>query len=90
MPVANTQLEVKKTALAESVRRVNNLEKANGTHMTHFADVSKKNEALEKVRQRAKYYEPILTPALHASASHPDAHTTIAHARSRRAHRAAE
>lgn len=55
MPVANTQLEVKKTALAESVRRVNNLEKANGTHMAHFADVSKKNEALEKVRERAKY-----------------------------------
>jgi hypothetical protein len=33
------------------VRRVNNLEKANGTHMAHFADISKKNEALEKVNR---------------------------------------
>ena len=43
------QLEVKRTALAESLRRVNNLEKANTTHMAHYADISKKNEAMEKV-----------------------------------------
>jgi hypothetical protein len=43
------QLEVKRNALVESVRRVNNLEKANATHMAHFTEISKKNEALEKV-----------------------------------------
>lgn len=32
------------------MRRVNNLEKANTTHLTRYAEVAKKNEALEKVR----------------------------------------
>lgn len=40
---------MKRTALAESVRRVNNLEKANTTHLQKYAEMSRKNEAVEKV-----------------------------------------
>lgn len=43
------QLEVKRTALAESVRRGNSLEKVNATHMQKYAEMSRKNEAIEKV-----------------------------------------
>lgn len=41
---------MKRNALAESVRRVNNLERGNLSHMAHFTEITKKNEALEKVR----------------------------------------
>ena len=40
---------MKRTALAESVRRVNSLEKANTTHLQKYAEMSRKNEAIEKV-----------------------------------------
>jgi hypothetical protein len=40
---------MKRVAMTESVARVHNLEKANTTHLQKFAEVTKKNEALEKV-----------------------------------------
>ncbi|KAL7424217.1 hypothetical protein Q5752_001803 [Cryptotrichosporon argae] len=45
---AEQQLEVKRKALAESVRHVGALERANATHLTKYADLSRKHEALEK------------------------------------------
>ena len=49
------------------MRRVNNLEKANGTHMAHFADISKKNEALEKVSPELMYLRTIeIVPDRHS------------------------
>ena len=47
--IRSGQLEVKRTALMESVRRVNNLEKANTTHLQKYAEMSRRGEALEKV-----------------------------------------
>jgi hypothetical protein len=47
---------VKRNALVESVRRVNNLEKANTTHLQKFADMSRKNEAMEKVGHPSLMY----------------------------------
>jgi hypothetical protein len=48
--------------LIESAKHANNLERANGTHLQKFADISRKNEALEKVSPLVSAY--ILT--------HPD------------------
>ncbi|WVR05396.1 hypothetical protein IAU60_002410 [Kwoniella sp. DSM 27419] len=58
------QLEVKRTALAESVKRVNNLEKANDQHMQRFADMSKKTEGLEKRYTQAMHTQTLTQQSL--------------------------
>ncbi|ORY28284.1 hypothetical protein BCR39DRAFT_206519 [Naematelia encephala] len=58
------QLEVKRTALAESVRRVNNLEKANTTHLQKYAEMSRKNEALEKRYTQAMHTQTLTQQSL--------------------------
>ena len=42
------QLQVKRAALADSVKRVHNLDRANMTHMQRYAEMTRKNEALDK------------------------------------------
>lgn len=41
--------ELQRKALADSLRHVANLERANNTHMSKFADLTHSYEALEKV-----------------------------------------
>jgi len=41
---------VKRTALTESIRHVNNFEKANTLQLQRYAEMTKKSEAIEKVR----------------------------------------
>ena len=43
------QLLVKRKALEDSVKRVRNLERANTQHLQQYAEMSRKQEALEKV-----------------------------------------
>lgn len=40
---------MKRVALADSVRRAHALDKANGTHLSKYAELNRKYEALEKV-----------------------------------------
>ncbi|OCF45405.1 hypothetical protein I317_00650 [Kwoniella heveanensis CBS 569] len=58
------QLEVKRTSLAESVKRVNNLEKANHQHLQKFAEMSKKTEALEKRYTQAMHTQTLTQQSL--------------------------
>ncbi|WVF72006.1 hypothetical protein IAT40_006817 [Kwoniella sp. CBS 6097] len=58
------QLEVKRTSLAESVKRVNNLEKANHHHLQKFAEMSKKTEALEKRYTQAMHTQTLTQQSL--------------------------
>ncbi|WWC60949.1 uncharacterized protein I303_103526 [Kwoniella dejecticola CBS 10117] len=58
------QLQVKRNALLESVRKVNNLEKANTQHLQKFAEVSKKNEALEKRYTQAMHTQTLTQQSL--------------------------
>nr|XP_019013690.1 uncharacterized protein I206_01761 [Kwoniella pini CBS 10737]OCF52471.1 hypothetical protein I206_01761 [Kwoniella pini CBS 10737] len=58
------QLQLKRNALVESVRKVNNLEKANTQHLQKFAEVSKKNEALEKRYTQAMHTQTLTQQSL--------------------------
>ncbi|KAK4685339.1 hypothetical protein P7C73_g4812, partial [Tremellales sp. Uapishka_1] len=58
------QLEVKRTALAESVRHVNNLDRANHTHLQKYAEMTKKNEALEKRYTQAMHTQTLTQQSL--------------------------
>lgn len=42
------QVEIKRKALADSLRHVANLERANTTHIKKYADLSQSYESLEK------------------------------------------
>lgn len=46
---AEHQVEIKRKALADSLRHVANLERANTTHLSKYAELSRAFEALEKV-----------------------------------------
>jgi tRNA/tmRNA/rRNA uracil-C5-methylase (TrmA/RlmC/RlmD family) len=50
---AEHQVEIKRKALADSLRHVANLERANTTHLAKYAELSHAGEALEKVGVRA-------------------------------------
>ncbi|WWC89743.1 uncharacterized protein L201_004668 [Kwoniella dendrophila CBS 6074] len=58
------QLEAKRNALVESVRKVNNLEKANTQHLQKYAEISKKNEALEKRYTQAMHTQTLTQQSL--------------------------
>ncbi|WRT67309.1 uncharacterized protein IL334_004278 [Kwoniella shivajii] len=58
------QLEVKRNALVESVRKVNNLEKANTQHLQKYAEVSKKYEGLEKRYTQAMHTQTLTQQSL--------------------------
>ncbi|WVW82888.1 hypothetical protein I302_104901 [Kwoniella bestiolae CBS 10118] len=58
------QLQVKRNALVESVKKVNNLEKANTQHLQKFAEISKKNEALEKRYTQAMHTQTLTQQSL--------------------------
>ncbi|KAE8540994.1 hypothetical protein D1P53_002347 [Cryptococcus gattii VGV] len=58
------QLEIKRTALAESVKRVHNLEKANMTHMQKYAEQSRKIEVVEKRYAEAMYTQTLTQQSL--------------------------
>ncbi|WWD16113.1 hypothetical protein CI109_100538 [Kwoniella shandongensis] len=58
------QLEVKRTALADSVKRMHNLEKANHTHLQKYAEMSKKTEALEKRYTQAMHTQTLTQQSL--------------------------
>ena len=45
----HSQLQFKRIALAESVKRGHNLERANATHMQKYAEMTRKTEVLDKV-----------------------------------------
>ncbi|OXG26587.1 hypothetical protein C361_01348 [Cryptococcus neoformans Tu259-1] len=58
------QLEVKRTALAESVKRVHNLEKANMTHMQKYTEQSRKMEVVEKRYAEAMHTQTLTQQSL--------------------------
>ncbi|WVQ98916.1 hypothetical protein IAU59_006047 [Kwoniella sp. CBS 9459] len=58
------QLEVKRTSLAENVKRVNNLGKANHQHLQKYAEMSKKTEALEKRYTQAMHTQTLTQQSL--------------------------
>ncbi|WVQ69886.1 uncharacterized protein L199_008109 [Kwoniella botswanensis] len=58
------QLQVKRNALVECMKKVNNLEKANTQHLQKFAEVSKKNEALEKRYTQAMHTQTLTQQSL--------------------------
>ncbi|KAK8869623.1 hypothetical protein IAR55_000190 [Kwoniella newhampshirensis] len=58
------QVEVKRKALADSVKRVHNLEKANHTHLQKYAEMSKKTEALEKRYTQAMHTQTLTQQSL--------------------------
>ncbi|WVQ71865.1 hypothetical protein IAR50_001407 [Cryptococcus sp. DSM 104548] len=57
-------IEVKRTALAESVKRVHNLEKANTTHMQKYAEMSRKMEVVEKRYAEAMHTQTLTQQSL--------------------------
>ncbi|WVO14072.1 hypothetical protein L204_101699 [Cryptococcus depauperatus] len=59
------QLEVKRTALTESVKRVHNLEKANSTHLQKYAELSRKMETVEKRYAEVMHTQTLTQQSLH-------------------------
>ncbi|ODN98365.1 hypothetical protein L198_03609 [Cryptococcus wingfieldii CBS 7118] len=57
-------IEVKRTALAASVKRVHNLEKANTTHMQKYAEMSRKMEVVEKRYAEAMHTQTLTQQSL--------------------------
>ncbi|WVQ78526.1 hypothetical protein IAT38_000612 [Cryptococcus sp. DSM 104549] len=58
------QLDVKRTALADSVKRVHNLEKANHTHLQKYAELSRKMETVEKRYTQATHTQTLTQQSL--------------------------
>ncbi|KAL1411085.1 hypothetical protein Q8F55_002035 [Vanrija albida] len=61
---AEQQLELKRKALADSLRHVANLERANTTHLTKFADLSRAHDALEKRFNQAVHSQNLTQQSL--------------------------